>query len=226
MVENCAFLFLGDDESAKKKKINEIKERYLDKDFKDIDFEVVYADGKDSQNQSLTPQKFNEILSYLPANPSKKRIILIKKAEALKQDNKDVLLKYLNNPANSVIVLIDAGLTDNTDAFIKELAPFVKKVEVGRSKKTDAFDLTRAIINRRTTDALIILNKLLQDRKKPQSILGALFWQWENSRDRLNFEKFRMGLKLLLDTDLRIKTGRLDEELALELVVMRLSYLA
>ncbi|MDD5291678.1 MAG: hypothetical protein PHY46_00635 [Candidatus Omnitrophica bacterium] len=226
MVENCAYLFLGDDELTKKNKIDAIKERYLDKGFKDIDFEVVYADAKDSQNKNLTPQKFNEILSYLPANPSKKRIILIKKIEALKQENKDVLLKYLKSPAESVILLLDAGPADNTDAFIKELAPFVKKVEVGRSEKIDVFDLTRAIINRRTTDALRILNKLLQNREKPQSILGALFWQWENAKDKLNFEKFRTGLKLLLDTDLRIKTGRLDEDLALELVVIRLSYLA
>lgn len=221
MVEYCAYLFLGNDESAKKNKIEDIKERYLDKGFKDIDFEVVYADTKD-----LIPPKFNEILSYLPVAPSKKRIILIKRIEALKQDNREILLKYLKNPLGSAILLLDSDLLDVSDHFIKELSRFVKKIETKSREKISVFDLTQAIISRKTTYALKILNRLLQKRERPQSILGALFWQWENIKDKLSLEQFRQGLKLLLDTDLRIKTGRLDEELALELVVIRLSYLA
>jgi DNA polymerase III delta subunit len=221
MVEKLAYLFIGDDEAEKKKKIEEIKERYLDKGLKDIDFSLVYADDKD-----LTPQKFDETLSYLPSSQSKKRIVVIKNLESLRQENKEVLLKRLKNPCGSVIFLLDASSSLIADAFIKELSPFTKKVEVSRKEKIDAFKLAEAIISHKTTYALGILSKLLQKREKPQSILGALFWQWDKAKDKLSIEQFKQGLKLLLDTDSRIKTGRLDEELALELVVIRLSYLA
>ncbi|MDD5005082.1 MAG: hypothetical protein PHS93_01085 [Candidatus Omnitrophica bacterium] len=219
MVEFC-YLFLGEEESVKKEKIEAIKERYLDKELKDIDFEVVYADNKE-----LSPPRFNEILSYLPSNPSKKRIILIKNIESLKQENRDVLMKYLGNPANSIVLLLDSGKLTIEDPFVKILEPFVKKLNFKRERKPSVFDLTEAIVARKTASALSILKTLLNNRENPESILGALFWQWEKMKDRINLENFRQGLKLLLETDIRIKTGKLKEELALELVVIRLSYL-
>jgi len=220
MVEQLVYLFVGDDNIAKKKKIDDIKERFLDKDLKEIDFSVVYADDKD-----LTPQRFDEVLSYLPASKSKKRIVVIKKTESLKRENKEVLLKRIKKPCNSVMLLLDADSSEATYALIKELGPFVKKIEVAAKEKIDVFQLTEAIISHKTTDALSILNKLLQNREKSPAILGALFWQWDKAKDKLGPEQFKQGLKLLLDTDSRIKTGRLDEKLALELAVMRLSYL-
>jgi DNA polymerase III delta subunit len=220
MVENCAYLFLGEDEIEKKNKIEAIKERFLDKDFKSIDFEVVYADNKD-----LSAPKFSEILSYLPSNPSKKRIVLIKKIEALKEENRQVLFKYLKNNSELVILLLDTGGIDKEDPFLKELTPYVKKIELKNTEKTNAFDLARAITSHNPTRALNILHRLLNNREQPHIILGALLWQWDMSKEKLSLEQFKQGLKLLLDTDLRIKTGRLDGKLALEMVVIRLSYL-
>lgn len=220
MVENRAYLFLGEDELAKKNKIDAIKERYLDKSFKDIDFEIIYADKKD-----LTPPKFNEALSYSPVNSSHKRILLVKRIELLKQENREVLFKYLKNPSQSIIVILDSAASALDAAFTKELTPFVNKIEVKSLEKINAFDLAEAIVSRNTTRALSILNKLLNNREKPHNILGALLWQWDKAKDKLSLEQFKQGLKLLLDADLRIKTGRLNEELALELVVIRLSYL-
>ncbi|MDD5617999.1 MAG: hypothetical protein PHG69_02800 [Candidatus Omnitrophica bacterium] len=220
MVENRAYLFLGEDELAKKNKIDAIKKRYLDKSFKDIDFEIIYADKKD-----LTPPKFNETLSYSPVNSSHKRILLIKRIELLKQENREVLFKYLKNPSQSMIVILDSASSFLDAVFAKELSPFVTRIEVKSLEKINAFDLADAIVSRNTTRALGILNKLLNNREKPHNILGALLWQWDKAKDKLSLEQFKQGLKLLLDADLRIKTGRLNEELALELVVIRLSYL-
>ncbi|MFC1709104.1 hypothetical protein ACFL2J_03470 [Candidatus Omnitrophota bacterium] len=220
MVERCAYLFVGEDEAAKKNKINSIKTQYLDKNLGSIDFEVVY-----SKDKRLSPPKFDEILSYLPSNKSKKRIVFIRDMESLKKDNRGVLLKHLNSPSKSVLLVLDSGKADTSDAFIKELEPFVKRISFKSTRKAGVFDLTQAIASRQTTRALRILNLLLRNREKPQGILGALFWQWDKIKDRLSLEKFRQGLKLLLDADIRIKTGKLDEELALEMVVIRLSYL-
>jgi DNA polymerase III delta subunit len=222
MVDSLVYLFLGDDEAEKEKKINSIKADYLDKKLKTIDFEVVYSDDKE-----LTPPRFNEILSYPSINPSKKRIIFLKDIKSLSKENKDILMRYLKNPSSSLLVLLDgAGLISN-DSFVKELIPFVKKISLKEKSKLDTFDLWRAIAmgNINIANALKILNTLLNNREKPLNILGSLIWQWENMRDRVSLEKSRQGFKLLLDTDLKIKTSRLPEEFALEMLIVRLSYL-
>ena len=83
MVEHCAYLFIGEEEQAKQNKVNSIKAQYLDKHLKDIDFEVVYSSDKE-----LSPPKFDEILSYLPSNKSKKRVVHIKNIESLNKNNR------------------------------------------------------------------------------------------------------------------------------------------
>ena len=218
MVDNFAFLFLGDDQICKKDRIDSIKNQYLDKDFKDIDFEVVYSDNKE-----LRPPQFNEILSYPPVNPTKKRIIYIRKIETLNNDNRNVLIRYLKSPSNSILLLLDSDKLEIEDPFVKELEPFVKKINLKKERKVNVFDLTQAIVGHNEVYALKILNTLLKNQEKPQSILGALSWQWENLKNKLNLDKFREGLRILLDTDIKIKTGRLKEELALQLVVIRLT---
>ena len=220
MVEHYSYLFIGEDEAIKKNKVDSIKAHYLDKDLKDIDFEIVYSDNKE-----LSPPRFNEILSYLPSNPSKKRIVLIKNIESLSKNNREILIRYLKSPSKSVLLILDSSKLNTDDLFIKELEPFVKKINFKREKELGVFDLTQAIAGRQTTSALRILNTLLNNREKPQSILGAIFWQWDKMEGRLSLDRFRQGLKLLLDADIRIKTGKLKEKLALEMVVIRLSYL-
>ena len=222
MVDSFVYLFLGDDEAEKEKKINSIKADYLDKKLKAIDFEVVYSGDKE-----LTPPRFDEILSYPSINPSKKRIIFLKDIKSLSKENKGILIRYLKNPSKSLLVLLDgAGLISN-DSFVKELIPFVKKISLKEKSKLDIFDLWRAIAtgNINIANALKILNTLLKSQEKPLNILGSLNWQWENMRDKLSLEKSRQGFKLLLDTELKIKTSRLPEEFALEMLIVRLSYL-
>lgn len=221
MVENYVFLFLGDDDTGKKIRIDSLKAQYLDKDLKDIDFEIVYSDYKE-----LNPKRFDEILSYFPTNPAKKRIIFVKKIEALNKDNRNILLKYLKSPLKSIVLLLDSDKLEIDDPFIGELKPFVKIFNFRKQRKVDVFDLTRAIVAHNDVSALRILNLLLKNQEKPQNILGAIFWQWQNSKNNLSLDKFREGLRLLLDTDIKIKTGRLQEELALQLVVIRLTDLS
>lgn len=220
MVEDYAYLFLGDDEELKKNKVDSIKSHYLDNGLRAIDFEVVYSDNKE-----LSPPKFNEALSYASSNPLKKRIVFLKRLNSLSKDNRNILMKYLKNPSKSLLLLLDAADISPDDPFIKELSPFVKKISYGQKRKLDTFDLTRAIVAGNLTSSLRILNVLLSNRENPQHILGGLIWQWENMRDKLKLDKFRQGFSLLLNTDLRIKTGKLTEKLALEMLVIRLSYL-
>jgi len=220
MVEHCAYFFLGEEEKVKQSKINSLKSQYLDKGLKDIDCEVIYSDDK-----TLTPPKFDEVLSYLPSKQSKKRIVIIKNIESLARSNRDILVRHLKSPSKAILFILDSSRLKAEDSFVRELDPYVKKVSFKREKIVGVFDLTQAIVRRQTVSAIRILNTLLSNREKPQSILGALFWQWDNMKGKLSLEQFKQGLKLLLDTDIRIKTGKLQEELALEMVVIRLSYL-
>lgn len=219
MVENCAYLFLGDDEEAKQRKIDAIKSNYLDEGFHDINYEVVYADDRD-----LTPPRLNETLSYAPSS-SKKRIVLIRRLRLLRKDNRDILLNYLKNPLPSLVVLLDATGMKEDDLFLVTLGSLAKKINLRKTKKLETFDLCRAVIAHNTSAAVKILNTLLGNREKPHHILGGLIWQWENMKDRLSLEQFQKGLQLLLYTDLRIKTGRMKENLALEMLIIRLSSL-
>lgn len=219
MVAHTAYLFLGDDEHTKQREIDSIKSSYLDKGFHEIDYEVVYADDR-----ALTPPRFNETLSYTPS-ASQKRIVLIRRLRLLRKENRDILLRYFNNPSLSLIVLLDAAGMKQDDFFLQSLNPFVKKVHLKQTKKIDTFDLCRAITAHNTIASVEILNTLLLNREKPHHILGALIWQWENMKDRVGLEQFKKGLRLLLHADVRIKTKRLKENLALEMLVIRLSSL-
>lgn len=220
MVEYYAYLFLGEDDKERKNRIDSIKAVYLDNGLKDIDSEVVYSD-----NKQLSPPKFSEFLSYLPSSPSKKRIVHIKNIESLSEDNRVILIKYLKNPSKSVLLLLDSYKPNIDDAFIKKLEPFVKIFNFRSKKKLGVFDLTDGIAQGKITDVLVVLNTLINSREKPENILGALRWKWEDMKENLSVEKFKQGLKLLLDTDIKIKNGRLNKELALEYLVIRLSYL-
>ena len=133
---------------------------------------------------------------------------------------------YLKEPSRSLLLLLDGAGIKSDDSFIKRLTPFVKKIQTKEKKKLSTFDLTRAIVAHNTSSAVKILNTLLHNREKPQMILGGIIWQWENMKDKISLDKFRQGLNILLNTDVKIKTGKLKEGLALEMLVIRLSYLA
>lgn len=214
------YLFLGDDEAEKQKQINSIKAQHLDADTAALDFEVIHGD-----DTGLSPADLNETLSYAPSL-SKKKIILIRKLASLNKANRDALLAYARNPSPAVMVLLDGAGMGSDDPFIAALSGSVKTIRLKpAARKNDAFDLCRAILAHNPTTAIRILKVLLNNREKPQNILGALIWQWERAREELSLEQFKKGLQLLLYTDHKIKTGRLEEGLALEMLVIRLAYL-
>ena len=55
-----------------------------------------------------------------------------------------------------------------------------------------------------------------------QRIIGGMIWHWQNYRQRMSKEYFKQSLDEFLDTDIRIKTGKVKPELALELLIVKL----
>ena len=218
VVENIYVLF-GDDEQVKQRHINTLKSTHRAEGCSDSDCEVVHADEK-----SLTPAFLDEILSYRPSF-SKKRIVIIRRLHLLKKDSREVLRKHLTHPLASVIFVLDAAGMKKDDSLFKEVSASAKILYSKEEKELDTFDLCRALLARNTSAAVRIVNTLLRNRKKAHYILGGLIWQWEQTRDQLSPEQFKKGLQLLLYTDMKIKTGKLKEDLALEMLIIRLTAL-
>jgi len=86
--------------------------------------------------------------------------------------------------------------------------------------QNNTFTLTRQIEAKKSASALKILNQLLKDGEKPERILGGLRYAWMNDLATPLEKKKR--LKMLLDCDLEIKTGRVKGDFALERLVVRL----
>jgi len=220
MVEHSAYLLVGEDQLSKNKIIQSIKNKFLDNNLRELNFETVYGDDK-----NLKPTEFDEVLRYGPQEKDSKRVVLIKKTEALADLHREILLKCLKKPLDSVILILDCQMFPKEDSFFKSLSKLTKPLYIEKKRKENVFDLSRAIEHCNIKRALEILNYLLKNREQPLKILGGIYWCWEELREELSLEKFRKGLKILLEADLRIKTSAVKEDIALEMAVIRLTYL-
>lgn len=226
MVESGVFIFLGGDELAKQKKIEDLQKKLFPANLKDLNYDLLYADEK-----QLKVSAFKEILSCLPTEGARKRLVVIKNAHRLTSVLADCLGQELPKIQNKMIVVLDVPDVKAGEGFVKE---FVKKgASVLRFKSeipTNVFDLGRAMISRQPEACLKILSNLKLERQRAEKILGVIFWQWEHaySQKALGDDAYKRGLKLILDADRRLKnssSGVAREVLILEALVVKLSYL-
>lgn len=156
---------------------------------------------------------------------SQKRVILIKDACGLKAQIKDFILKNLKTLPGYLILIFDAERIDRKDPFLAALSGSAKVLRFKEEElRPDAFALSRQIQLRRPEAALKILNQLLKEGEKPERILGGLRYSWE--REIKKPAEKRRHLRLLLDCDLKIKTGKIKALFALERLVLSLSALS
>ncbi|MDD5729855.1 MAG: hypothetical protein PHN57_01825 [Candidatus Omnitrophica bacterium] len=205
------YLFAGQDNLSKDAKLNKLKEEFLPKDLEQFNLDTLY--GKE-----LTLKILQEKLLWLPFE-SKNRLLVIKNAQDLKQDAKDFLLRYSKDcPASLALVLDFDKYRPNRD-FIESLSSSA----VSRFKEEqspDTFLLCRQIESRKAAASLKILKILLKNGEKPEKILGGLRASWE--RYGGNSPELKKKLKLLLECDIDIKTGRLKPSFALEKFIVNL----
>lgn len=201
------YLFTGQDSFSKDIKLKSIKKEFFAKDIEDFNLDVLYA-------ADLTLIGLQERLLCLPFK-AKKRIIVIKEAQALKAEIKDFLLKYVKKLLNQqlILLILDINRQDPKDEFIKHISRYSKVLRFQESPPLNTFMLSRQIDLKRTDYALRLLSQLLQNGEKPERILGGLRYSWQKNAFRL---------KLLLNCDIDIKTGRLKPEFALERLVVHL----
>jgi len=211
-----AYLFIGQDSRSKDLKLKRIKEELLPAAVADFNLDVLYA-------RELNLFELQEKLLSLPCK-AKKRIIVIKNLEDLKKEElRNYLLKYLKNPQNQILLILDVDQRDPKDEFIRQLSRYSKVFHFQEQLPLDAFTLSRQIELKKPASALRVLNLLLEKGERPERILGGLRYAWE--RNFSSPQKVRKALKILLNCDIDIKTGRIKPPFALEKLVVRLCYL-
>lgn len=200
------YLLIGQDSFSKDIKLKSIKQEFLAKDIEDFNLDILYA-------RDLSLMGLQEKLLCLPFK-AKKRIIVIKDAQALKNEAKEFLVKYIKKPLNqSMLLVLDINRHDPKDEFITHISRYGKIFRFQEPRPPDTFMLGRQIDLKRTDYALRMLHQLLQNGEKPERILGGLRHSWQRNAFRLKF---------LLNCDIDIKTGRLKPDFALERLVVSL----
>ena len=207
------YLFIGEDDYSKDIHLEKLKRQLFSKELEPFNYDVFYA-------EELKLPQFQEALKRLPQK-AKKRIIIIRQADSLKQELKDYIITYLKRPFSSNLIILDFREFDQRDDFIKNILKYAKVFRFRSKEILDTFKLSKEIDHRRIKNAFKILHTLLLEGTEPEMILGGLRYCLQNSN--LSYEEKKRRLSLLLEADLDIKTGRLKSPvLALEKLIFSL----
>ena len=214
--ESAVYLFLGEDSLSKDIALKRLKEEFLNQDTEYFNLDILYA----KELELLTLQ---ERLLALPLK-AKKRIIIIKDSQNLKEESKEFILAYVKKPQDKIILILEINKFFPQDQFRRQLERYAQVYRFKESLHLDTFVLIRSIDSRKTSYALWVLNQLLKKGERPERILGGLRYSWENSI--ATPLETRRRLKALLNCDIDIKTGRLKADFAFERLVVSLCSLA
>lgn len=210
------YLFIGEDSPSKDLQLTKIKRELLKKDTEQFNLDTLYA-------KELTLKGLQEALSRLPVDSSK-RVLVIRDAQALKEESKEFILRYIKAPYKHAVLILDTSRIEKRDAFINGVFRSARVLRFKEVSRPDTFILSRQIELRRPDMALKVLNQILKEGERPERVLGGLRYAWE--RSCAHPEEMRRRLKSLLNCDLEIKTGKLKPAVALEKLVISLCGLA
>lgn len=206
------YLFLGPDAPAKDAQLKRLTQELLPRDKAEFNFDTLYG-------RELDLHTLQERMSSLPA-AAEKRVILIREAEALKEGLQEFLGSYGQKQYPYLELILDFRRLENRDEFISRISRFAKTFRFLEGAKADTFTLMRYIDQHKADAALAVLGRLLKEGERPEFILGGLRFAWEKG-SYAGIEK-RKRLKLLLNCDIAIKTGKLKPQFALERLVVAL----
>jgi len=213
------YLFLGQDiiapdgSSRKEAILRSVKKNLLIPSSQDFNLDTVYAKG-------LELKELQKLFLQLPVK-SQRRMLVIRDAQYLKPELKDFLKEQIKRAKERPVTLIlDINEPDFKDEFLKNVSRYARVYRFRQTIPLNAFTLTRQIEMKNHAFALKVLSELLHNGERPERILGGLRYALEKQETRA-LEK-RKKLKLLLNCDLEIKTGRLKSNFALEKLIIRL----
>ncbi|RKY30822.1 MAG: hypothetical protein DRP74_06190 [Candidatus Omnitrophota bacterium] len=210
--EKSVYLFVGEDTFAKARQLAKLKKDFLSPETQDFNLDILYA-------KELDLFSLQEKLLSLPLK-SKKRIIVVKDINRLRQNIKDFLINYVKSPAAGIILVLDAETFPRKDEFLKKVSKHANLYRFREPVRLDAFALCRSIDSQKAAYSLRILHQLIKNGEKPERILGGLRYAWE--RNEFTYAERKKRLRLLVNCDAAIKTGRLKAVFALERLIVDL----
>lgn len=138
--------------------------------------------------------------------------------KTISRDNAKILLESTGND----LAKIDAAIT-KLALYARNQAEITTEILqnlVERNADYDIKELGASIVNHNPGKALTVLDRLIAEGEAPPRILGYLRWYLGRNQDQ---KLLRQRYKQLLDTDLAIKTGRLPEEMAMQMMVVTMA---
>lgn len=212
------YVFIGGNQQLKDEKISALRKKILPSiDSQKLDCDVMYA-------HKLSAEELKKSLISLPA-VSPQRVVVIRNAEKLKQQHKDLLLEFLESEQEKTIIVLEATWGAK-DKFLRQISKFIKVEEFALAAGENIFAVTRMMTMNQSASALKILHKILDDGQHPLQVMGGLVWFWGNKvRARVSKDKFEKGLLYLQEADLNIKRSKLSPNYALEVLIAKLSVL-
>ncbi len=205
------YLLIGQDAFAKETQLNKIKKELLPQ-LADFNLDILYA-------SEAALKDIQERVKSIPLK-SAKRVIVIKDAQSLDGPSRDFLLELAKNPPAALTLVLDFEQYDYKDRFVREIGTRSMVLRFKETVEPDAFMLNRQIELKKADVALRILNRLLKNGEPAERILGGLRYAWEK-QDNQGVAS-RKKLKLLINCDLEVKTGKLKPAYALEKLVISL----
>lgn len=217
------YLFVGQDSpfkdspsTSKDIQLKQIKAEFLPRKMEQFNLDTLYAGN-------LKLKELQEKLLSLPVK-SAKRLIIIRNAEELDPGLDDFIVEWAKSGNKDTILLLDLEDPAKKDKLIKDIYKYAKIFHFKEIQALNTFNLTRSIEQRRPDQALRVLDQLLKDGERPERILGGLRYSLE--RSRFNPLEAKRRVKLLIDSDIEIKTGKLKPVFILEKLIVRLCALS
>lgn len=206
------YILLGEDTQAKDNKISQIKSSLI------VESQALYFDFETLDGHHLSVANLKKALLSLPVLATK-RLVLIRQAHQLKAEAIKILEEFLTNSDHCDVILESWGQLKDDFRILTSQA---KVFNFGITQEANIFDMTKLMANRKTTEALKMLNEFYDQGMYPLQMMGALVWYWGKEGKVLGTAKFQRGLRALEDADLNIKRSRLLPEYAIEKLVVEL----
>ena len=217
--EKSVYLFLGqdildqDNASLKEKELSKLKAA-LPRQTRDFNLDILHCNDRDFSLNNL-----QEKLLFMPAGDSA-RIVVVRNLGDAKPPVKDFILGYAKNPCPGIILVLDVDKVEPKDSFIEGISQYAQVRRFLIEPRMSTFTLSRLIEARKAGESLKVLHQLLDNGEKPERIMGGLRASWTRSlAGRLSLQK---RLKILLQCDLEIKTGKINPVFALERLIVKL----
>ena len=217
--EKSVYLFLGRDildqenSSLKEKELNKLKAR-LPLQTRDFNLDILHCNDR-----SFSLKALQEKLLFMPTGDSA-RIVVVRSLQDAQPEVKEFLSRYVKNPSSGIILVLDVDKFDRKNAFIEGVSLYAEIRHFRVDAQASTFTLSRLIEAKRTAEGLEVLHELLDSGEKPERIMGGLRASWARyPADPLSLKK---KLKILLQCDLDIKTGKIKPVFALEKLIVNL----